>query len=89
MPPKSGLGLVQRQGISLTEGMRQSLALLRMPTQAAAEAIAREAEENPFLVIEAGTGGGRAVITSHDLREYSGYPVGDYFLTVPRLIATG
>ena len=57
MPPKSGLGLVQRQGISLTEGMRQSLALLRMPTQAAAEAIAREAEENPFLVIEAGTGG--------------------------------
>lgn len=58
MAPKSGLGLVQRQGISLTEGMRHSLALLRMPTQAAAEAITREAEENPFLLVEAGSAAG-------------------------------
>lgn len=57
MAPKSGLGLVQRQGISLSAGMRQSLALLRMPTQTAAETITREAEENPFLVVEAGSGG--------------------------------
>lgn len=58
MATRSGLGLLQRQGLALSEGMRQSLALLRMPTQAAAEAIAREAEENPFLVVESGAGGG-------------------------------
>ncbi|MFN6951402.1 MAG: RNA polymerase sigma-54 factor [Albidovulum sp.] len=61
MATKPGLGLVQRQGLALTEGMRQSLALLRMPTQAAAEAIAREADENPFLLVEmSSTGGGSA-----------------------------
>lgn len=57
MAAKSGLGLVPRQGLVLTEAMRQSLALLRMPTLAAAEAIAREAEENPFLVVEPPAGG--------------------------------
>lgn len=57
MAAKSGLGLVQRQGLVLTEAMRQSLALLRLPTLAAAEAIAREAEENPFLVVEPPAGG--------------------------------
>lgn len=57
MAAKSGLGLVQRQGLALTEAMRQSLALLRLPALAAAEAIAREAEENPFLVVEPPAGG--------------------------------
>lgn len=57
MTAKSGLGLVPRQGLVLTEAMRQSLALLRLPTLAAAEAIAREAEENPFLVVEPAAGG--------------------------------
>jgi RNA polymerase sigma-54 factor len=57
MAAKSGLGLVPRQGLVLTEAMRQSLVLLRLPTLAAAEAIAREAEENPFLVVEPALGG--------------------------------
>lgn len=57
MAAKSGLGLVQRQSLALTEAMRQSLMLLRLPTLAAAEAIAREAEENPFLVVEPSAGG--------------------------------
>lgn len=60
MTAKSGIGLVQRQGIALTEGMRRSLQLLRMPAQAAADAIMREAEENPFLVIDRFAGGGAA-----------------------------
>lgn len=60
MVRKSALGLVQRQGLALNEGLRQSLALLRMPAQAAAEAIAREAEENPFLIVEPAGGGGSA-----------------------------
>ncbi len=44
--------LSQRQGIALSPMMRQSLAILRMPTHALADEIAREAEENPFLVVE-------------------------------------
>lgn len=57
MAAKSGLGLVPRQGLVLTEAMRQSLVLLRLPALAAAEAIAREAEENPFFVVEPSVGG--------------------------------
>ena len=44
----------------LVEAMRQSLVLLRLPTLAAAEAIAREAEENPFLVVDPAGGGSPA-----------------------------
>lgn len=49
---KSGMRLVQQQGIALSPMMRQSLTMLRMPTHALADEIAREAEENPFLVVE-------------------------------------
>lgn len=52
MAAKSRLDLVQKQGLALSAGMRSSLGLLRMPTQALADAIAREAEENPFLVLD-------------------------------------
>lgn len=52
MAMKSGMRLVQRQGIALSPMMRHSLAMLRMPTHALADEIAREAEENPFLVVE-------------------------------------
>ncbi|WP_347311793.1 RNA polymerase factor sigma-54 [Defluviimonas sp. SAOS-178_SWC] len=52
MAMKSGMNLVQRQGIALSPMMRQSLSILRMPTHALADEIAREAEENPFLVVE-------------------------------------
>ncbi len=52
MAMKSGMSLIQRQGIALSPMMRHSLAILRMPTHALADEIAREAEENPFLVVE-------------------------------------
>lgn len=52
MTMKTGMRLSQRQGIALSPMMRQWLALLRMPTHALADEIAREAEENPFLVVE-------------------------------------
>ena len=52
MALKSGMRLIQQQGIALSPMMRQSLTMLRMPTHALADEIAREAEENPFLVVE-------------------------------------
>ena len=57
MAVKPGLGLAQRQGLVLNQAMRQSLTLLRLPALAAAEAIAREADENPFLIVEHPRGG--------------------------------
>lgn len=68
MATKSGIGLGQRQGIILSEAMRQSLALLRLPTAAAAEAILREAEENPFLVVDHVGGGPSAYDYALDTR---------------------
>ncbi|MCB2135831.1 MAG: hypothetical protein KDE08_07780 [Rhodobacteraceae bacterium] len=49
---KARLNLDQRQRLALTPAMHQSLRLLRMPTLELAENIAREADENPFLIVE-------------------------------------
>lgn len=48
---KQGVRLRQTQRLALTPEVRQSLALLRLPTDALREEIAREAAENPFLVV--------------------------------------
>ncbi|MDW4549228.1 hypothetical protein R5H32_07675 [Defluviimonas sp. D31] len=45
------LDLAQRQRLRLSPQLRQSLAILRLSTAALAEDIAREAAENPFLLV--------------------------------------
>ncbi|MCU9848165.1 hypothetical protein OEZ60_09105 [Defluviimonas sp. WL0024] len=51
------LDLAQRQRLAVSPQLRQSLAILRLPTAALAEEIAREAAENPFLTVaDPGTG---------------------------------
>lgn len=51
------IGLKQQQRLALTPQMRQSIALLRLPTLALADTVAREAAENPFLIVEPAGGG--------------------------------
>ncbi|MCB2115560.1 MAG: hypothetical protein KDE00_04485 [Rhodobacteraceae bacterium] len=51
----------QRYGLALSAHMRQSIALLKMPTQEAIEAIEAEAAENPFLLVESAIGRGGAL----------------------------
>ncbi len=52
----TGLRTSLGQRLALTPAMRMSLSLLRMPTDSLREEIAREAAENPFLVIEESSG---------------------------------
>ncbi len=52
MALKSRVNLSTRQGLSLSSHMRAALAVLRMPTAELLEDIAREAADNPFLVVE-------------------------------------
>jgi RNA polymerase sigma-54 factor len=54
------IGLKQRGRLALSPLMRRSIMLLRLPTQSVGETIAREAEENPFLVVEPATSSGSA-----------------------------
>lgn len=56
MRASAGLSLGQR--LALTPGMRQSLALLRLPTEDLLAELAREADENPFLRVELPAPGG-------------------------------
>ncbi|MFC7702725.1 RNA polymerase sigma-54 factor [Plastorhodobacter daqingensis] len=49
---KPGLRIVQTQRLVLAPGIRQALALLRLPAGDLHEIIAREAAENPFLVVD-------------------------------------
>jgi RNA polymerase sigma-54 factor len=44
--------LTNRQGLSLSAHMRAAISVLRMPTATLLEDIAREAAENPFLVVD-------------------------------------
>lgn len=60
MALKNRIGLRQRAGLALSPLMRQSISLLRMPAQSLTEAIAIEAAENPFLIVEPASGGGSA-----------------------------
>ncbi len=53
------IGLRQQQRLALTPQIRQSLALLRLPTLSLADTVAREAAENPFLIVDP-TAGGRS-----------------------------
>lgn len=52
MALKSRVDLKVQQGLSLSAGMRASIAVLRMPTAALLDEIAREAAENPFLQVD-------------------------------------
>lgn len=54
------IGLKQRGRLALSPLMRRSITLLRLPTQSLGETIAREAEENPFLIVEPASSGGSA-----------------------------
>ena len=56
MPLKPQLGISQSQRLTLSPSMRQSLTLLRMPTETLYDELAREAEENPFLAVEPAAG---------------------------------
>lgn len=58
MALKSRVHLKTQQGLSLSAGMRTSITVLRMPTAALLDDIAREAAENPFLLVEAAAPGG-------------------------------
>ena len=58
MALKSRVHLKVQQGLSLSAGMRASLAILRMPTAALLDDIAREAAENPFLLVDSVPSGG-------------------------------
>ncbi|MFZ1725782.1 MAG: RNA polymerase sigma-54 factor [Albidovulum sp.] len=60
MPLKPHLGITQTQRLGLSPMMRQSLALLRMPTATLQDELAREAEENPFLAVEPAIGSGKS-----------------------------
>ena len=50
MALKSRVNLTTRQALTLSGQMRESLAILRLPTAALLDDIAREAADNPFLV---------------------------------------
>jgi RNA polymerase sigma-54 factor len=66
---KQRLNLSQRQKLALTPDMRTSLTLLRMPTDSLREEIAREAAQNPFLVVEERRGGRSGYDVALDLTE--------------------
>ena len=51
MAMRPGLTVRQNQRLAMTPGMRTSLAMLRMPADQLIEEIAREAAENPLLVV--------------------------------------
>jgi RNA polymerase sigma-54 factor len=51
MAMRPGLTVRQTQRLAMTPGMRTSLAMLRMPADQLIEEIAREAAENPLLVV--------------------------------------
>ena len=57
MALKSRINLTTRQALTLSGQMRESLAILRLPTAALLDDIAREAADNPFLVVEGPSGG--------------------------------
>lgn len=57
MALKSRVHLKAQQNLSLSAGMRASITVLRMPTTALLDDIAREAAENPFLLVESPASG--------------------------------
>lgn len=66
MALKSRVNLSTRQGLALSAGMRASIGLLRMPTPLFLEELAREAAENPFLVVEGGAAAGADGLSAYD-----------------------
>lgn len=52
MALKSRVSLRTEQGLALSARMRTSLSVLRMPTASLLDDLAREAAENPFLIVE-------------------------------------
>ena len=52
MALKSRVSLRTEQGLALSARMRTALAVLRLPTAALLDDLAREAAENPFLVVD-------------------------------------
>lgn len=57
MAVRTGITLTQKQRLGLGPAMRQALSVLALPAVELAETIAREAADNPFLVVEDGGGG--------------------------------
>ncbi|MHC0052104.1 RNA polymerase factor sigma-54 [Actibacterium sp. D379-3] len=60
MAVKPGLSARQTQRLSLTPALRQSLMLLHLPTADLLTEIARQAQENPLLLVHDAEGGSRA-----------------------------
>jgi RNA polymerase sigma-54 factor len=58
MALKSRVHLKTQQGLALSAQMRTSITVLRMPTAALLDDLAREAAENPFLLVEMPARGG-------------------------------
>ncbi|MCA0271954.1 MAG: RNA polymerase factor sigma-54 [Proteobacteria bacterium] len=58
MALKSRVHLKTQQGLALSAQMRTAITVLRMPTAALLDDLAREAAENPFLLVEAPARGG-------------------------------
>ncbi len=66
MALKSRVNLTTRQGLAVSAYMRAALSILRMPTSELLEDIAREAAENPFLVVEGATGSNAGGMSAYD-----------------------